>query len=732
MTALTAPEAFPADNLYPKLRLKAHDFIWIEGKEFVAQTRQGDKWLLVNLEFEEWKLFSGAQLFDLLCQAKLIIRSRPLPHAALSPIAFDVLEEMAKAAAQRKHEYVQYVLHHPDGYRASKPWLVKRIREKARKLGEQKWPSAGSVINWVKLHNACYAEIGLAAYADRHDLKGKRGPRLPAPKQEALNRAVDRFLEGVTAKDAHVEAVKYIYEFNNSVEGKEYCAAAPEKDLSEKGQLNPPSLATLYRELNQRVSPYVRRAGRVGKHYARKHGRTFQTRALPDRPYAEVEVDFTPLDVILVAESGALLGRPHLIVFLDRATKMVLGVSLSFEVPSYAAVLDGLRNAMYRKSISHIDGLHDEDWPCIGRIDRLYIDNGREFANGQLAAAAADLGFEIHRLAPREPWHKGLVERFMREVAGLAHLFPGTTLSNAVQRRDYENIDLPTLTLSVCRDLVIKWIVTIHNDRPNRMLGDAPGVARSPIHAWRDKLDKLHITSLPDPELFLALAGEREKRTVQKYGVEWEHIRYWSPELDRILAHPGHELKSSSTKTAQYQVRRDPYDLSKIYLYNHHANEVIELPVVERWRRYAKNLSKHEHRLCREHESIREEQRSDPVAMWQARAELIEAGKGQLKRGRRKQLERNLVRLLYKNSTKQFDSEIQSATNPRSGGDPIPLTSVVEAPMLVPAAEKQPVSESLADIEQVGPHAHASEEYDDMAVILELAAKTHSGSGNDA
>lgn len=730
MTALPAIESPHREKLYPKLRLKVHDTVWIEGEECIAQQRQGNKWALVQIETGEWVFKDEIELVLLMGTGKLKSRSRPLARAALSPIAFATLTDAARRKAERKHSWVEYFKRRGD-YRASKPWLSRRIKERAEEIGETPHPSAGSIINWMKRHDAHYAEMGLAAYADRHDLKGKRGSRLPAPKKEARDRAVDRYLEGATAKDAHVEAVKYIYEFNNSAEGKAYCANAPKKELNEKGELNPPSLASLHRELNRKVSPYVRRAGRIGKHYARKHGRTYQTRALPDRPYAEVEVDFTPLDVILVAESGALLGRPHLIVFLDRATKMVLGASLSFEAPSHAAVLDGLRNAMYRKRISHIDGLHDEDWPCMGRIERLYIDNGREFANGQLAAAAADLGFEIHRLAPREPWHKGLVERFMREVAGLAHLFPGTTLSNAVQRRDYENIDLPTLTLSVCRDLVIKWIVTVYNRRPNRMLGEAPGVGRTPIDAWRDKLHKFDITSLPDPELFLSLSGEREKRTVQKYGVEWDHIRYWSPELDRILAHPGHEQKSSSTKTAQYQVRRDPYDLSKIYLYNHHANEVIELPVVDRWRKYTKDLSKHEHRLCREHESIREEQRSDPCALWKARAELIEVGMGKLKSGRRKQLERSLVRSLYKGRARMLDSTIEQPLDGRQGDEPIPLGSVIEAPSLIQTEEDPDFLSVTAEAEQGLSAPDQSADVDDMDEILSLAAQIRSGSRED-
>ena len=237
---------------------------------------------------------------------------------------------------------------------------------------------------------------------------------------------------------AHIEAQKFIHDFNQTAAGKKYCQVAPQRFLHKNGTLAAPSISTLRREISQKLSPFVIQAGRVGKHSARRKFTTFQTRTLPERPYQEVEIDFTPMDVILVAESGALLGRPHLVALLDRATRMVLGFSVTFDVPTYAAVMEGIKHATYRKEISHIDGLNDHDWPCMGRIESLFIDNGLEFANTHLRTAAAQLGFQICRLPPREPWLKGLVERFMGEAARFAHRLPGTTHSNAVEHRQYE------------------------------------------------------------------------------------------------------------------------------------------------------------------------------------------------------------------------------------------------------------------------------------------------------
>lgn len=729
---LEADRATSQTSLYPKLGIQARYCVWIKGDEYIAQSRHGDRWAMLKVATNESVIMSDTELFQLFGAGELKWRSRPSRNAPLSPLAPQVMSEEAGCEALRKHDYVLYVSKHPDGYRSSKPWIKARIEEKAAELDDSAPPSPGSVINWKNLHDAYFAEVGLAAYADRHDLKGKRGSRLPEICQTALERAVDRYLQSGTIEDAYTEAEEFIFDFNQSLAGKKLCQTALPKFLSKTGTLAPPSLSTLRREINRKVSPYVIEAGRVGRHSARKKFQTYQTRKLPERPYEEVEVDFTPMDVILVADNGAHLGRPYLVVFLDRATRMVLGFSVSFDVPTYAAVIEGLRHATYRKEIGHIDGLRDEDWPCMGRINRLFIDNGLEFANTHLQTAASQLGFEIVRLPPREPWLKGLVERFMREAAKFAHRLPGTTHSNAVDHRQYEEPELPVLTMTEFRDMVTKWIVTVYNVSPNRALGKVPGVPRRPIDAWADKLDVFDVPSLPEKELFIALAGEHEERTVQNYGVEWDHIRYWSQELDRILTHPDHRLKSSGGKPAKYQVHRNPYDLSKIYLHSRHANEIIELPAVQKWAAYTQGLSVHQHRLCRQHELVREGQRSNPDQLMKAKAAIIEAGRGALKSGTRKKLERTLVRFLYGNRAQLLQAGIAPGAESIVGHEPMPFSPVIPTPSLIAADQYavNPKSTTGPDHSRAENATIFSEE-DDEDEIGRLANEMGSGVRSD-
>ena len=219
---------------------------------------------------------------------------------------------------------------------------------------------------------------------------------------------------------------------------------------------------------------------------------------------------------------------------------------------------------------------------------------------------------------------------------------------------------------------------------------------------------------------------------MQKTGVEWDHIRYWSPELDRILTNPDHRSRSTSGQPAKYPVHRDPYDLSKIFLHSRHANEIIELPAVEKWTNYTQGLTVHQHRLCRQHELIREEQRSDPIALMKAKSAIIEAGRGALRSGTRKKLERNLVRFLYGSRSHPLQAEVVRGSEAVVGTEPMPFSPVMPTPSLIASA--QYIVEPKSTVAIANRHVerpNISFDEDDMDEIERLAGEMASGVRTD-
>ncbi|WP_161992869.1 DDE-type integrase/transposase/recombinase [Aureimonas leprariae] len=160
---------------------------------------------------------------------------------------------------------------------------------------------------------------------------------------------------------------------------------------------------------------------RLGKREADK---LFSTVAAgPDGRYPlhEVEIDHTTLDMIVVHENGAILGRPYLTVLIDRHTRMILGFAIGFTPPSWTSVMEALAMAVLPKDdfLARMRGSElsiVSDWPCFGPPDVLFVDRGAEFRSASMRAAEMALNMRIVDLPPGSPWLKGKIERWFRTL----------------------------------------------------------------------------------------------------------------------------------------------------------------------------------------------------------------------------------------------------------------------------------------------------------------------------
>jgi putative transposase len=171
---------------------------------------------------------------------------------------------------------------------------------------------------------------------------------------------------------------------------KELCATLGIKCISEKG----------FRD-------YIKRYGSKAAWY-KFH--VFDRRHVPDMPLAEVEIDHTLIDVVVMNAMG-VAHRPWLTLLLDRCTRAIIGFHIGFDHPSHATVQRALVHAISVKDLSSIEGIKNI-WPCHGVMDFIITDRGLEFRGESLAQYCRDLGISIVNLRDRCPELKGSVEQF--------------------------------------------------------------------------------------------------------------------------------------------------------------------------------------------------------------------------------------------------------------------------------------------------------------------------------
>lgn len=645
----------------PTFALKPGAVFTMEGERALVERHLPDgKWQFLMIEDREPRFRTDAQLADLMKRGDFFLDHEPgLRVVDVPPISPLLVGPDAQKNNARKHDYVRACLAAPGGFARSRPRLRPIIQAVADSRNETP-PGFSTVLGWIDEHKR-YGEIwGTAAYSDRHDLKGPRGHQLLPQQERAIEAGIERWLKVRKKGLAYAfvcEQVRAYDEENGAFIDKD--ALGPEF-VDADGRLRPPSLRTFERRCAE-VDRFTRDWALKGPAYAKRKNRTRETRALPDRPYAEVEVDHTRLDFMVIDDlTGALLGRPEITVFRDRATAMILGYGLGFEEPSYAAFVEGLRHAIYPKDLSRFPGIRNS-WPCHGRIENLIVDNALHFLGDNIEAAGRELGFTVLRCQPRQPWLKGGLERFFGSLnTGLAHLLPGTTLSNVASRSDHEHLGKATLTLLEFEALLNVWICDDYHASVRKGLGFIRGFGDVPLKVWEDKAKKFRPAPLPHPDLFMSLAGDVDTRTIQNDGICWDHIKYESPALWALRSHPRHRRPKEGGST-EYKVVRDPYDLGRITVLDPFEGERLIVPATEAHRDYATGLTLHQHQVITAQAREKRGERVDFQALVEVRAWLAEVAYSISQQPSRKQIERRLSRYLNTEMTRRRISNIQAA-----------------------------------------------------------------------
>jgi putative transposase len=168
-----------------------------------------------------------------------------------------------------------------------------------------------------------------------------------------------------------------------------------------------------------------------------------------DEPLGVIQIDHTPLDLILVDDIHRLpIGRPWLTLAIDIYTRMVAGFALAFEKPSALSVGLCLLHAIGPKD----DWLSKHGlatvWPIDGVMRQIHCDNAREFRGEMLKKACEQYGIELAFRRVKSPWYGGHIERLLGTFAKEIHALEGTTFSNPQERGSYPSEKKAALTLT--------------------------------------------------------------------------------------------------------------------------------------------------------------------------------------------------------------------------------------------------------------------------------------------
>jgi len=321
----------------------------------------------------------------------------------------------------------------------------------------------------------------------------------------------------------------------------------------------------------------------IAKH--RKGTSIRDTRGTPGKfpdvkmPLDVIQIDHTKMDVIIVDEKTRQeIGRPFITVAIDVYSRMIYGFYISLEAPSYFSVGQCLLNAILPKDDILKNQNVEGEWPVYGLPRAVHVDNAKEFRGISLQKFCQEYRItDIYRPVAR-PEFGAHVERVIKTAMQNVHLLPGATFSNIFDKGTYDSQKEAAMTIDELEQWYTDFVVNIYHKVEHSSIGMTPeeklyqgmfGVGGNIPFLPTVPADtlKLRMSLLPSM-----------KRTVQKNGITIDYITYFSETLRKWIVPASYKRFYKDIDTKKVICRRDPRDISKIYIYDEDTNDYIVVP----------------------------------------------------------------------------------------------------------------------------------------------------------
>jgi hypothetical protein len=296
------------------------------------------------------------------------------------------------------------------------------------------------------------------------------------------------------------------------------------------------------------------------------------------RPGEQVQMDATPLDVMAVMDDG-VTGRAELVLSIDIATRTICsGVLRPVGAKAVDAALllarttvpEPMRpgwDAALSMAASRIP--HQRLVALDARLamaaakpvivpDTVVIDHGKVFLSEVFLRAADTLGISVQPAHQHTPTDKAIVERTFASINTLFCQHVAGYTGRDVTRRGSDVADRAIWSLPDLQELFDEWVICGWQTRPHEGLRHPfnPDQAASPNDTYAALTGEDYIELLP-----------AEWRAITDAGVQIDYRTYNSPEL-RLWAG---QSSGVSSKGGRWEIHHDPYDVSRIWVRNHHG-----------------------------------------------------------------------------------------------------------------------------------------------------------------
>lgn len=310
-------------------------------------------------------------------------------------------------------------------------------------------------------------------------------------------------------------------------------------------------------------------------------------------PGTKYQIDATVADVYLVSSFNRnwIIGRPVIYVVIDVFSRMVAGMYVGLEGPSWNGAMMAIANTasdkvLYCKQYG-ID-ISKEDWDCHYLPQTILADRGElEGYNPERLISAFNL--KIENTPPYRADWKGIVEQHFRVIntRGIKPFLPGAVDKDILGRGDKDYRLDATLTLEEFTGVIIQCVLYHNNHHWQRnynqdemMIQEEISLIPREVWRWGIQNRSGKLRSYPEDIVKLHLLPTANARVTYK-GIEFKKMRFSSETA--LKENWFGEARENSWKIP---ICYDPRNMSHIYLPSKDGKGYEVATLLEHQRKY--------------------------------------------------------------------------------------------------------------------------------------------------
>ena len=311
-------------------------------------------------------------------------------------------------------------------------------------------------------------------------------------------------------------------------------------------------------------------------------------------PGSQYQVDATVADVYLVSQFNRedIIGRPVMYFVMDASRRIVTGMYIGLEGPSWI----GMAMALYNAATDKVDYCHqfgieitEDQWPC-HHVPAVLLGDRGELESRNADRLVSMLGVRVDNAPPYRGDLKPIIESHFKTInAKVKPFLPGAVLPDDRQRggKDYRldaKLDIRQFT-----QIIIDCVLHYNNhhhlngfEKSDQMLKSS--VEAIPVKLWNWGIlnSPGSLRTYPKETIRLALMP-KESGSVTEKGIYFKKLYYSCPEAREAL------WFENARKNGRYSVdvSYDPRDMSLIHVWKKDGGGTVPCTLLDWEQRFS-------------------------------------------------------------------------------------------------------------------------------------------------